>query len=107
MTRRGNCYAAAEALYHILGGKKAGWTPMVARLPWANETHWFLRKRCPNGYADWDSFHILDPSRRQFTRKQRSQLIDVYVNARPCGFLTKRPSKKARDLMRRLTWQEC
>jgi hypothetical protein len=26
--RRGNCYYTSEALYHILGGKAAGWKPM-------------------------------------------------------------------------------
>lgn len=25
--RRGNCYVTSEALYHLLGGKAAGWTP--------------------------------------------------------------------------------
>lgn len=28
--RRGNCYYASEALYHILGGKAKGWTPTLA-----------------------------------------------------------------------------
>lgn len=100
MTRRGNCYAAAEALYHILGGKKAGWKPMVIPRAWPrNDSHWFLQRepypRCPR-----ELVQILDPSRLQFTHEP------PYHLARGCGFLTKRPSRKARDLMRRLTWQE-
>lgn len=29
--RRGNCYVAAEALYHLLGGKAAGYVPHTVR----------------------------------------------------------------------------
>lgn len=104
--RRGNCYAAAEALFHIMGGKAAGWKPMRVALkhyrttrgprPAQNqETHWFLRH---------SSGLIVDPSKRQFTRNGWWAPPD-YTKAVGCGFLTKRPSKKARRLMRQLTWQ--
>lgn len=91
----GNCYAASEALYHILGGKRAGWKSM--RLPIMGpdpklDTHWFLQHK---------SGLILDPSRRQFGRRP----VD-YSEARGSGFLTKKPSRKAKALIKRLTWQE-
>lgn len=105
-TRRGNCYFAAEALFHILGGRRAGWKAMrVTCTEYRTSggvvdagdsiTHWFLRHK--NGT-------ILDPSRRQFKASNWWNAPD-YSQARGAGFLTKRPSKRARELMRRLTWQ--
>lgn len=95
---RGNCYAASEALYHILGGKLSKWEPKVMRLP-SGETHWFLQHKL---YGI-----ILDPSRRQFSRR-RCQWTDrwtpKYYTARGCGFLTRRPSKRAKAIIQRLTW---
>lgn len=88
---RGNCYVASEALYHILGGKRSIWRPQVMRTS-RTETHWFLRSSLGT---------VLDPSRRQF----RDKLPD-YDKARPCPFLTRRPSRRARALMRLLTYQE-
>ena len=85
---RGNCYVASEALYHILGGKKAGWTPM--RMSFSKDTHWFLKH---------SSGLIIDPSKRQFKQ------LPNYRNARGSGFLTKNPSKRARVLIDTLTWQ--
>lgn len=87
--RRGNCYAASEALYHILGGKDAGWTPVRLRMP--NDTHWFLRHA---------SGFILDPSRLQFKGTRIN-----YTSGRGSGFLTKGPSRRARKLIQELTWQ--
>lgn len=89
----GNCYVASEALYHILGGKRAGWTPMRIRLG-PNCVHWFLKHK---------SGLILDPARRQFRAKGWCRAPD-YTKARGSGFLTKWPSERARRLMRRLTW---
>lgn len=86
--RRGNCYVASEAIYHLLGGKRAGWTPVRAKV--GKETHWFLRHA---------SGLILDVTRKQFNRNAR------IFGARGCGFLTKRPSKRARALMDQLVWQ--
>lgn len=91
--RKGNCYAASEALYHILGGKKAGWTPQVMRLK-GGDTHWFLRHK---------SGMVLDPSQLQFEKP-----LDPmnYLMAKGCGFLTKKPSKRARALMEKLTYAD-
>jgi hypothetical protein len=91
--RFGNCYVSSEALYHILGGKRAGWTPMRLRLG-EGCVHWFLRH---------SSGLILDPARLQFRAKQWWAPPD-YSKARGSGFLTKRPSARARRLMKRLTW---
>lgn len=106
MTRRGNCYVATEALFHILGGRAAGWKAMRVtcreyraaegpRRACNTETHWFLRHK---------SGLIIDPSVRQFKRKGWWVKPD-YSKARGSGFLTKRPSRRAVDLIRRLTWQ--
>ena len=92
---RGNCYVASEALYHILGGRRAGWKAM--RFPITGpdkkiDTHWFLQHK---------SGIILDPSRKQFGRRSPD-----YTLARGTGFLTRKPSKRAKALMKTLTWQE-
>lgn len=89
---RGNCYAASEALYHILGGVRGDWTPKVMRLP-GGQTHWYL------GHKYWPV--CIDISIRQFKVKDRPN----YNLARGSGFLTKKPSKRARKLMKELTWQ--
>ena len=86
---RGNCYVASEALYHVLGGKAAGYTPMRMRV--GRETHWFLRH---------SSGLIPDPSVRQFRR------TPDYSLARGSGFLTRRPSKRAKALIKVLTYAQ-
>lgn len=90
MKKRGNCYYASEALYHILGGKAAGWKPM--RCPAFGDTHWFLKH---------NSGLILDPSVKQF-----GGLKPDYSKAVGNGFLTLGPSQRARRLIEQLTWQE-
>ncbi len=102
----GNCYVSAEALFHILGGKKAGWKAMRVRCstfnggrPAINKmTHWFLKHK---------TGVILDPSVRQFTRRKGLPTWDKpdYSKAVGTGFLTKGPSKRARAMIKRLTWQ--
>lgn len=92
---RGNCYAASEALYHILGGKKAGWKPMRFKFTGPDQkldTHWFLKHT---------SGLVLDPSVRQFKGAQVP-----YEKGVGGGFLTKGPSLRARRLIRELTWQQ-
>jgi len=89
---RGNCYYASEALYYILGGRESEWEPAYIKLK--TDAHWFLRKK-----HDWGE--VLDPSRLQFKGK-----LPNYRKSRGCGFLTKGPSKKAKQLMEQLTWQE-
>ena len=85
--RRGNCYVASEALYHILGGKPAGWTPMQMRTE--DDSHWFLKH---------ESGLIIDPSALQFKK------LPDYSKARGRGFLTKKPSKRTLVLMDMITW---
>ena len=78
----GKCYMASEALYHLLGGKEAGLTPMVIRHH--GLTHWYLRDRDGN-YID-------------LTADQFDDSVD-YKSGRGCGFLTKQPSKRTKELM--------
>ena len=80
----GHCYVAAEALYHLLGGKARGWKPMF--IHHEGEPHWFLRH---------EAGAIVDPTGAQF-------LMPVpYHRAKGKGFLTKRPSQRARIVMQR------
>ena len=78
---RGHCYVASEALYHLLGGKEQGWKPMF--LKHEGENHWFLQK---NGL-------IIDITVSQFKK------FPPYDNAIGKGFLTKKPSKRARTII--------
>ena len=86
---RGNCYAACEALYHLIGGKEAGWKPM--QMKHEGDSHWFLKH---------SSGLVIDPTVRQFKKKPK------YSKARGRGFLTKSPSYRAEWLMYHLTWKE-
>lgn len=86
---RGNCYVASESLYHLLGGKAAGWTPMQMRTE--TDSHWFLKH---------SSGLIIDPTVSQFDS------TPDYSLARGRGFLTKQPSKRARSLMGRIMWSK-
>lgn len=86
--RRGNCYVTSEALYHLLGGKAAGWLPMRTRHE--GDSHWFLRH---------SSGLILDATASQFRE------LPDYSRARGCGFLTRQPSRRAARLMAELVYQ--
>lgn len=86
---RGNCYVASEALYHLLGGKASGWKACNMRTK--TDTHWFLRHT---------SGFILDPTAKQFSKRPN------YSRGRGSGFLTKRPSKRAKILMDKILWNE-
>lgn len=86
--KRGNCYVSCEALYHLLGGKAAGYKPM--RLKHERDTHWYLQH---------SSGLIIDPTSSQF------KTPPDYSKGVGCGFLTKRPSKRAALLMTTLVWQ--
>lgn len=94
----GNCYVASEALYHILGGKAAGWKPMRVRL-----TNRFNRRTCTHWFLLHTSGMLIDPAVRQFEARDWWNPPD-YAKARGSGFLTKRASKRAVDLMVKLTW---
>lgn len=93
MKRRGNCYVTCEALYHLLGGAAAGYTPHTVRHEGA--VHWYL---VLDGHPERGPT-ILDPTAAQF----RTPV--PYERGRGRGFLTKKPSKRARVLMDRLVWQ--
>lgn len=94
---RGNCYVTCEALYHLLGGKKAGYVPHT--LKHEGDTHWYLvRKYCPCGMT-YTHPVIIDPTASQFKKPPN------YSKGRGTGFLTKKPSKRARALMKILVWQ--
>lgn len=82
----GHCYAASEALWHMLGGMRSSYRPHVLRLP-NKGTHWYLRHK--------DSGKVLDPTGKQFEKPVR------YENGRCCGYLTKRPSKRASIVIER------
>ena len=81
---KGKCYILSEALYHMLGGKDAGWTPM--RIQHEGKSHWFLKHI---------SGTVLDATASQF----KSYIH--YWNGVGCGFLTKKPSKKTRELLKK------
>ncbi len=82
---RGHCYVASEALYHLLGGRGAGYKPMsVAH---EGDSHWFLL--APNG-------EIVDLTAAQFESPV------PYEKARGRGFLTKDPSQRARKVIQRV-----
>jgi hypothetical protein len=82
----GHCYVATEALFHALGGYDSSWRPYYMR---ANgDSHWFL-KNLENG-------RILDPTAEQFMWG-----LD-YAKAKGKGFLTKYPSKRAKEVLRRI-----
>ena len=61
----------------------------------ATDTHWYLRH---------NTGVILDPSVRQF-KNRPGVLRKIYATAVRTGFLTKEPSKRAKELIDVLTWQ--
>jgi hypothetical protein len=90
--RRGSCYYTSEALYHLLGGKKAGWKPMYMNTR-PTGRHWFLQH---------ESGLILDATKAQFPKSVK---VD-YTKARGCGFMTKSPSNYAKKLMDVFVWYD-
>jgi len=94
---KGNCYVACEALYHLLGGKASGWIPINMRHE--GVSHWALRRSFGPGSGVWNIL-VLDPTISQFKTKPN------YHRARGRGFLTKNPSRRARELMDRILYQE-
>lgn len=94
----GHCYIASEALYHMLGGKESGLKPCNGRL-WdiqdmgniacatSGIQHWWLEDEDGN---------IIDATADQFPDGF------PYESGRGRGFLTAKPSKRARILMERI-----
>ena len=85
----GHCYAASEALYHILGGKKAGYKPMYGKTKKGN-SHWWI--------VDEDE-NIIDVTAEQFYFHNSTP---PYENGVGSGFLTKDPSKRAQKIINRM-----
>jgi hypothetical protein len=84
----GCCYVATEALYH-LWGKENGYTPM--RVPYvlpdgSKGQHWFLEQRASGLQVD-------------ITSDQFRGLLPDYENAVGTGFLTKKPSRRAQQII--------
>ena len=93
----GLCYPVCEALYH-LWGKKHGYKPAYVRYTINNfkATHWVLIKKVLHASPTHTAHMILDPTSDQFSPCERPDYRELV----PTGFLTKRPSKRARILMR-------
>jgi len=86
----GHCYVATEVLYH-LWGKKAGFKPCYVRIGRGCivlGNHWFLTNDARTVYVD--------PTMEQFNEPL------PYDIGKRCGFLTRKPSKRARIVMRRI-----
>ncbi len=81
----GHCYVACEVYRHLSG---LTLHPHVIPGTVHGVTHWFLRD------IDGD---VHDPTREQFPFSVRYHL------GRRCGFLTKDLSKRARELIRRIS----
>ncbi len=82
---RGHCYVSAEALFYLLGGREAGYKPM--NVVCEGDQHWFLLG--PGG-------EVVDPTASQFSSPV------PYAEARGRGFLTREPSKRAVEVIRRV-----
>ena len=76
---KGQCYVMSEVMYHLFGGKNAGWKPM--RMTHEGVSHWFIQH---------EMGMIVDLTARQF------KTMPDYRKAVGCGFLTKQPSKRAK-----------
>ena len=83
----GHCYVFCESLFHLLGGLESGWVPHSVFHE--KDTHWFLRHR--------ETGAILDPTAKQFKTKV------PYEKGRGRGFLTREPSKRAQELINRIS----
>ena len=81
----GHCYIAAEAAYHLLGGRYSKHLkPCFIRHE--GEPHWYIQSR----------HGIIDPSAEQFESPV------PYHKGKGKGFLTKGPSKRAQILISRV-----
>lgn len=92
----GHCYAASEAMFHLLGGADKGWVPQVlSHASWPaglapGQTHWFLRNARTG--------EVVDPTAGQFL-----PLCPDHSAAKGCGFLTRAPSRRAAVLIERVS----
>lgn len=81
------CYAASEAYYHLAGASQADLTPVHMPEPDGStaQRHWALRR---------SDGSILDLTVEQFGGIQPD-----YGQAKGCGFMTRKPSKRAATLI--------
>lgn len=86
----GHCYVASEAVYHLLGGKAFGLTPMVLRVP--GGTHWYLRWDRQRASGRLDRLYV-DPTREQFGP------LPAWEEGRGCGLQTRQPSTRCLALL--------
>jgi hypothetical protein len=92
----GFCSAAADAIYHLLGGKQGGLTPVVFKSA-PDESHWWLRLGAKGQPA-----LLVDATGDQFGEE-----LVAYENGRGTGFQTpykdqhgrQLPSKGAQELL--------
>lgn len=82
----GHCYVAAEAAFHLL---PEGHLYVPCCMKMGDDTHWFLRNKL--------TCCIIDPTADQFDS------IPDYGRGRGTGFLTKQPSKRAQEILRRIS----
>jgi hypothetical protein len=81
----GWCYVASEVLYHVLGGKEAGWK--AVQMQHEGVSHWFL---------EHEDGTIVDITAGQF------EVAPKYKLGKGRGFLTKKPSKRAQAILARM-----
>jgi hypothetical protein len=81
----GHCYVVTEALWHALGVERRDWCPETVRHE--GSVHWYLR--------NWHTREIIDATASQFDTPP------PYDLGRRRGFLTRQPSRRARELLRR------
>jgi hypothetical protein len=81
----GHCYAASEALYHLMGGKAAGLTPV--QLHHEGDSHWYLRT---------SEGTYLDPTADQFAT------VPPHAHGTGRGFQTREPAKRTAEIIRRV-----
>lgn len=91
----GHCYAASEAIFHMLGGVGQGWGAQVlTSRTWPEglrkgQTHWFLKNRLTGA--------IIDATSGQF-----GNLVPKHEAGVGCGFLTRTPSRRAAEIISRV-----
>lgn len=84
---KGHCYVASEVFYHLMGGSNSGYIPQVIKID--GDTHWFLKNK--------KTGEIVDITHDQFKHKI------PYNLAKGIGFLTKEPSKRAQEVINRIS----
>ncbi len=85
----GHCYVASEALYHFCGAEKSGLSPRWGKDE--NGTHWWLYSASED--------RIIDPTKQQYYSVGK---LPPYHDSHNASFLTKKPSKRAVEVMKRV-----